>query len=125
MNLLLDGIAWILDPANWTGVGSIPERIGQHLLISAVVLVIASIIALPAGVAVGHSGRGKEPAVMVSGGLRAPGEMDAGGDVDSAGGREQPTASIDTVTRAVVTIRNACTASGWPESRRALSRRCC
>jgi osmoprotectant transport system permease protein len=71
VNLFLDGIAWILDPANWTGVGSIPERIGQHLLISAVVLVIASIIALPAGVAVGHSGRGKEPAVMVSGGLRA------------------------------------------------------
>ena len=31
MNLFLDGIAWILDPANWTGVGSIPERIGQHL----------------------------------------------------------------------------------------------
>ena len=28
MNLFLDGIAWILDPANWTGVGSIPERIG-------------------------------------------------------------------------------------------------
>ena len=39
MNLFLDGIAWILDPANWTGVGSIPERIGQHLLISAIVLV--------------------------------------------------------------------------------------
>jgi ABC-type proline/glycine betaine transport system permease subunit len=56
VNLFLDGIAWILDPANWTGVGSIPERIGQHLLISAIVLVIASVIALPAGVAVGHSG---------------------------------------------------------------------
>lgn len=45
------------------------------------------------------------------GGLTAAGEVDAGGDVDSAGGREQPTASIDTVTRAVVAVRNACTAS--------------
>ena len=69
MNLLLDGIAWILDPANWTGVGSIPERIGQHLLISAIVLVIASLIALPVGVLVGHTGRGKDLAVTVSGGL--------------------------------------------------------
>ena len=71
MNLLLDGIAWILDPANWTGVGSIPERLGQHLVITAVVLVIASLIALPIGGLVGHTGRGKELAVSVSGGLRA------------------------------------------------------
>jgi osmoprotectant transport system permease protein len=71
MNLLLEGISWILDPANWTGVGSIPERIGQHLVISAIVLVIASLIALPIGGLVGHTGRGKEFAVTVSGGLRA------------------------------------------------------
>jgi osmoprotectant transport system permease protein len=71
MNLFVDAISWILDPANWSGVGSIPERIGQHLLISAIVLFIASLIALPTGVLVGHTGRGKDPAVMVSGGLRA------------------------------------------------------
>ena len=71
MNLLLEAIAWILDPANWTGVGSIPERIVQHLAISATVLLIASAIALPIGMFVGHTGRGKDPAVTVSGGLRA------------------------------------------------------
>ncbi|SIN78189.1 ABC transporter permease [Agromyces cerinus] len=71
MNLLLDGIAWILDPANWTGVGSIPERIAQHLAISATVLVISALIALPIGTLVGHTGRGKELVVTVSGGLRA------------------------------------------------------
>ncbi|KRC62414.1 hypothetical protein ASE14_00815 [Agromyces sp. Root81] len=71
MNLLLEGIAWILDPANWTGAGSIPERIAQHLAISATVLLIAAFIALPVGMFVGHTGRGKELAVMVSGGLRA------------------------------------------------------
>ena len=71
MNLVLDAFAWILDPANWSGFGSIPERIVQHLVISAVVLVIASIIALPLGVLVGHTGRGREVAVTLSGGLRA------------------------------------------------------
>ncbi|MBM7830753.1 osmoprotectant transport system permease protein [Agromyces cerinus] len=71
MNLLLEGIAWILDPANWTGAGSIPERIAQHLAISATVLVISALIALPIGMLVGHTGRGKELVVTVSGGLRA------------------------------------------------------
>ncbi|MFE6255267.1 ABC transporter permease [Agromyces sp. NPDC057865] len=71
MNLFLEGIAWILDPVNWTGPGSIPIRIAQHLAISAVVLVIAAVIALPLGGVVGHTGRGKNLAVSLSGGLRA------------------------------------------------------
>lgn len=71
MNLFLDGIGWILDPANWTGPGSIPIRIAQHIAISAIVLVVAAAIALPLGGLVGHTGRGKDLAVMVSGGLRA------------------------------------------------------
>ncbi|MFC9918908.1 ABC transporter permease [Agromyces binzhouensis] len=71
MNLFLDAFAWLADPANWTGPGSIPQRIAEHLWVSAVVLVIASAIALPLGALVGHTGRGREPAVMVSGGLRA------------------------------------------------------
>jgi osmoprotectant transport system permease protein len=71
VNLFLDGIGWILDPANWTGAGSIPIRIAQHIAISAIVLVVAAAIALPLGGLVGHTGRGKDLAVMVSGGLRA------------------------------------------------------
>lgn len=71
MNLLLDAIAWIADPANWTGPGSIPLRVWEHLWVSAMVLVIASLIALPAGMLIGHTGRGKQFAVMASGGLRA------------------------------------------------------
>ncbi|HET6672819.1 MAG TPA: ABC transporter permease [Agromyces sp.] len=71
MNLILEGIAWVLDPANWTGVGSIPQRLGEHLLITAIVLAIAAAIALPIGVLIGHTGRGRDLAVMLSGGLRA------------------------------------------------------
>lgn len=71
MNLLIDGFAWVLDPANWSGVGSIPQRLWEHIWISALVLVIASAIALPAGALIGHTGKGRELAVMISGGLRA------------------------------------------------------
>lgn len=71
MNLFLDAFAWLADPANWSGPGSIPQRIAEHLWISFVVLVIASVIALPVGAVVGHTGRGRELAVRVSGGLRA------------------------------------------------------
>ncbi|WP_173923891.1 ABC transporter permease [Agromyces sp. Marseille-P2726] len=71
MNLFFDAIAWILDPVNWTGAGSIPDRIVQHLAVSGAVLLIAAAIALPLGGVVGHTGRGKNLAVMVSGGLRA------------------------------------------------------
>lgn len=71
MNLILEGFAWIADPAHWSGAGSIPQRLGEHLWISAVVLLIASAIALPLGAIIGHTGRGRELVVMVSGGLRA------------------------------------------------------
>ena len=71
MNLILEGLAWIADPTHWLGAGSIPQRIWEHIWVSAVVLVIASVIALPIGAIIGHTGRGREFAVMVSGGLRA------------------------------------------------------
>ncbi|MFK4729198.1 ABC transporter permease [Agromyces mediolanus] len=71
MNLFADAIGWILDPANWGGPAGIAARLGQHLAVSAVVLAIAAVIALPVGGLIGHTGRGKQLAVMVSGGLRA------------------------------------------------------
>lgn len=71
MNLVIDALAWLADPANWTGSGSIPQRLAEHLWVSLVVLVIAAAIALPVGGAVGHTGRGRELAVRLSGGLRA------------------------------------------------------
>jgi osmoprotectant transport system permease protein len=71
MSLFLDAFAWLSDPANWSGAGSIPQRIAEHLWISAVVLLFAAAIALPLGGWIGHAGRGRDVAVAVSGGLRA------------------------------------------------------
>lgn len=71
MNFFVEAIAWVLDPANWGGPNGIAVRLAQHLAITAVVLGIAAVVALPVGMLIGHTGRGKQAAVMVSGGLRA------------------------------------------------------
>lgn len=71
MNAFLDAFAWIFDPAHYSGTGSIPMRLGEHVSYSFVTLVIAAAIALPIGFAVGHFGRGTALSVQVSGALRA------------------------------------------------------
>ncbi len=56
---LLGGIAaWFADPSHWQGSAGVPARVGEHLALSAVALVIAAAIGLAAGTWVGHSGRG-------------------------------------------------------------------
>jgi osmoprotectant transport system permease protein len=47
---------WITDAANWHGSGSIPHQLLAHLGYSALPLLIAAAIAIPAGVAIGHRG---------------------------------------------------------------------
>ncbi len=50
--------AWLADPANWTGRDGMPNRLWEHVAVSAVALGIAGIVAVPAGVLLGHRGRG-------------------------------------------------------------------
>ncbi|HEY0935525.1 MAG TPA: ABC transporter permease [Trebonia sp.] len=47
---------WITTSANWRGNGSIPHQLLAHLGYSALPLLIAAVIAIPAGVAIGHRG---------------------------------------------------------------------
>jgi osmoprotectant transport system permease protein len=47
---------WITDAANWRGPGDIPHQLLAHLGYSALPLLIAAVIAIPAGVAIGHRG---------------------------------------------------------------------
>ena len=49
---------WLSDPAHWSGDDGIPYRLVQHLVISAWALVLASVVALPVSVVLGHLGRG-------------------------------------------------------------------
>lgn len=71
MNLLIDAFIWLTSPENWTGAGGIPVRIGQHLGITLLVLFFSALVALPAGVLVGHFRRGRIAIVAIAGAARA------------------------------------------------------
>jgi osmoprotectant transport system permease protein len=57
MDILGSGIAWILDPAHWSGANGIPTRIVEHAALSAGSLLVAALIAVPVGLYTGHTGR--------------------------------------------------------------------
>jgi osmoprotectant transport system permease protein len=50
-------LGWLADPSHWQGSDGIPVRIAEHLELSGASLFVAAAIALPLGLAVGHSGR--------------------------------------------------------------------
>ena len=58
MNVVNEVVAWLTDPAQWSGPDGIPVRTLQHLWYSLLATVIAGAIALPIGVFIGHTGRG-------------------------------------------------------------------
>ena len=60
-------VAWFLEPANWTGSNGVPARVLEHVVISAVATVVGAIVALPAGLAIGHTGRAERVATAVAG----------------------------------------------------------
>jgi len=63
MNIVAETVAWLTDPANWSGPNGIPTRFEEHVAISLAALLIALAIALPAGLYVGHTRRGTGVAV--------------------------------------------------------------
>lgn len=71
MSLFAAAWAWLTAPEQWTGSGTLPERLGEHLLYTLVALVLAALVAVPVGYAVGHTGRGRELAVALAGAGRA------------------------------------------------------
>lgn len=71
MNYLVGAVRWIFDPAHYGGGSGVDTRTMQHLLISFGVLAVASVIAIPLGYLVGHTGRGRSAVVALSGGIRA------------------------------------------------------
>jgi osmoprotectant transport system permease protein len=66
VDILLDGLAWLVAPEHWTGADGIPTRLIEHLTISGVSLLVAVLIALPLGLFIGHTGRGALLAVNVA-----------------------------------------------------------
>jgi ABC-type proline/glycine betaine transport systems, permease component len=58
MDLLLAVARWMAEPAHWAGPDGIPIRLAEHIGISAASLVIATALAFPVGLWIGHTGRG-------------------------------------------------------------------
>ena len=71
MNYLRQAFSWLTDSSNWSGASGIPARIGEHLLITAIVVGLAAAIAVPVGVLVGHTRRGAAAVGAVTGAARS------------------------------------------------------
>ncbi len=64
-------LAWLTSSAHWSGDDGILHRLVQHLEYSFAALLIAALIALPLGLYIGHTGRGRFLVVGVAGAARA------------------------------------------------------
>lgn len=71
MNLFADAFSWLADAANWGGSDGIWLRLFEHVWYTLLGLLIAAVIAIPAGLLVGHTGRGRSLVVGLSGAARA------------------------------------------------------
>jgi osmoprotectant transport system permease protein len=66
VKLLGELAEWLGQAAHWTGQNGMLPRLGEHLALSAVPLVLAIAIALPIGLAIGHTGRGAALAISLA-----------------------------------------------------------
>jgi osmoprotectant transport system permease protein len=58
-------VAWFLDPANWTGTSGIPNRLVEHVILSGLAVLAGAAIAVPAGLFIGHTGRGAVATIAI------------------------------------------------------------
>jgi osmoprotectant transport system permease protein len=69
MNVIITGFAWIFTPSHWVTVNlgpGIGQRTLEHLSITLVALLFTAIIAVPLGLYIGHTGRGRTVAIAAS-----------------------------------------------------------
>jgi osmoprotectant transport system permease protein len=66
MEFLGEVMAWYTDPANWSGRDAIGLRIWEHVWLSITSLAAGLLIALPAGLYIGHTNRGARAVVAIS-----------------------------------------------------------
>ncbi len=71
MDSFARALEWLLASENYGGDGSIPQRVSEHLGYTAIAVAIATVIAIPLGYFIGHTGRGKIWVVGTAGAARA------------------------------------------------------
>ena len=70
-NIVGEALTWLNDPLNWQGPNGIPVRTLEHLTMSALAVLLATVVALPLGIWLGHRGRGGALTVVVANTSRA------------------------------------------------------
>jgi osmoprotectant transport system permease protein len=71
MSFLIYAWNWLRQPAQWHGADAIPARVLEQLGYAGLALLIAVVIALPLGVAIGRTGRGAFLAVSLTSAWRS------------------------------------------------------
>jgi osmoprotectant transport system permease protein len=66
VGFLLSVWRWFTDPSHWSGTDGIPQRLVEHVQLSAESVAIGALIALPIGIALGHFGRFGNVAINIS-----------------------------------------------------------
>ncbi|MFE4611895.1 ABC transporter permease [Streptomyces niveus] len=66
MNTLSDAWSWLTSGSHWSGADGIGNRLGEHLFLTAVCLLISCALALPVALVLGHLGKGGALAVSIS-----------------------------------------------------------
>jgi osmoprotectant transport system permease protein len=61
-----DVIAFFTDPTHWEGTNGIPNRLFEHLVISGLSILVATLIAVPIGLYIGHTNRGSSLAINLA-----------------------------------------------------------
>jgi osmoprotectant transport system permease protein len=66
MSFLVSVWQWFADPTHWSGPEGIPQRLLEHVQLSAESVAVGAVIALPIGIALGHYGRFGNLAINIS-----------------------------------------------------------
>ena len=65
MDVFADVLRWFSEPAHWSGPAGVPARVLEHAHVSLLSVALAAAVALPAGLYIGHTGRGEFAAVAI------------------------------------------------------------
>lgn len=71
MSLLSEAWAWLAVEGRWSGPAGIPARTAQHLAVTGAAVLLGAVVAVPAGILVGHARRGAGWVAALMGGARA------------------------------------------------------
>lgn len=66
MEFLGEVVAWFANPETWSGRNGIPIRLWEHVSLAGAALAVGTLIALPLGLLIGHTGRGALAVVSIA-----------------------------------------------------------